>query len=127
MSKWATSILCATTLCLSPFVSVTAAEEKPPTQAKTEPGTRDRKSLDWIRTEKIRAGYFHRWSPEELPGKLAQAGFNTIHVQFCNAGHGHIDRWARLARENNLRLILGVWWNYPAHRETHQKVPSKIG
>ena len=116
-----------TVLLALALASVTAVDEKPTTQAKIEPGTRDRKSLDWIQTEKIRSGYFHRWSAEELPGKLTQAGFNTIHVQFCNAGHGHIDRWARLARENNLRLFLSVWWNYPAHRETQQKVPSRIG
>ena len=87
----------------------------------------DRASLDWIRKEKIRAAYFHRWSSEELPGKLAAAGFNTMHVQFCNAGYPEIKRWGRLARENNLRLITGVWWSYPPHRETQQGVPSRIG
>ena len=115
------------TLALASVLASVLAAEKPLTRGKTEPGTLDRKSLEWIRTEKIRAGYFHRWSPQELPGKLAKADFNTIHVQFCNGGHGQIDRWAELARKNDLRLILGVWWNYPAHRETQQKVPSKIG
>lgn len=99
-------------------------------EAVPEPGATqapDRLSLDWIRKEKIRAGYFHRWSSEQLPGKLAEAGFNTMHVQFCNAGYPEIKRWARLARQSNLRLITGVWWSYPPHRETQQGVPSRIG
>ena len=94
--------------------------------ASAEPKA-DRASLDWTGNEKIRAGYFNRWCSEELPGKLAAAGFNTIHVQFCNAGYGDIKRWAQLAKENNLRLFTSVWWSYPAQRETQQKVPSGIG
>ncbi len=87
----------------------------------------DRESLDWIRKEKIRAGYCNRWTSEELPVKLAAAGFNTIHVQFCNKGHADIPRWGRLARENNLRLITGVWWSFPSHRQSNQGTPARIG
>ena len=52
----------------------------------------DRASLDWIRKGKVRAGYCNLWSPEELPVKLATAGFNTLHVQFCHGGYGDIKR-----------------------------------
>ena len=109
---------------------ILAAGAQAEPEAVSEPAaTRvlDRVSLDWIGKEKIRASYFHRWSSEELPGKLAEVGFNTMHVQFCNAGYSEIKRWGRLARESNLRLITGIWWSYPPHRETQQKVPSRIG
>jgi hypothetical protein len=89
--------------------------------------TVDRRSLDWIGKEKIRAGYFNRWNSDKLPGKLAAAGFNTMHLQFCNAGYGDIKRWARLARESNLRLFTSVWWSYPAQRQTQQGTPARIG
>ncbi|MCK4323137.1 MAG: beta galactosidase jelly roll domain-containing protein, partial [Armatimonadetes bacterium] len=69
---------------------------------------------------------FHRWSSQELPAKLAEAGFNTIHVQFCN-GCGDFDKWAQLARENGLRFIASTWWSYPAHRQQQHGTDCGIG
>ena len=104
------------------LILTASAQAEPPTA-----NVLDRASLDWISKERIRAGYCNRWTSEELPVKLAAAGFNTLHVQFCNAGHGDIQRWGRLARENNLRLITSVWWSYPSHRQSQQGVPARIG
>lgn len=115
-------------LFLPVAVELTAGQEEQDTTAETAARpTVDRRSLDWIQKEKIRAGYFHRWSSRELPGKLGQAGFNTIHLQFCNGGYEHIKTWAQLARENNLRLITSVWWSYPAHRQQQHGTDSGIG
>ena len=117
----------AIVLATAILLPAVAFGEKTPEDADGPTGpTADRSSLDWIKTEKIRAAYFHRWSSEELPGKVAEAGFNTMHVQHVH-GHGDLKRWAKLARESNLRLIMGTWWSYPAHRQQHHKTPSGIG
>ena len=99
-------------------------------QAKSEPaaGTApDRASIDWIKTQTIRAGYMNRWNSEELPAKLAAAGFNTMHVQFCHGGHADIKRWGQLAKESNLRFFTSVWWTYPRQVEAYRGKPTGIG
>lgn len=100
--------------------------QKPPETARAGAALH-RSSLEWIQKEKFRAVYCHRWCPEELPAKVAGAGFNTLHVQFCHGGYDDIKRWGRLARENNLRLITSIWWSYPAHRQQQHGTDSGIG
>lgn len=93
---------------------------------EAEPAPSEHGPQAWIEDEKIRAAYFHRWSPEDLPGKFAEAGFNTIHVQFCN-GVGDFNKWAGLARENGLHFFASTWWSYPAHRQQQHGTDSGIG
>jgi len=111
------------------WASQTATAQEVPAEATIEPATEAavaRSSLDWIHEQKIRAAYFHRWSSEEVPAKLAEAGFNTMHVQFCN-GTGDFDKWAQLAAQNGLHFIASTWWSYPAHREEQHGTDCGIG
>jgi len=71
----------------------------------------------WIQTEKVRAIYLNQWDKDDLPPMLAEDGFNTLHVQFTH-GTRHYAQWVRLAKENNLRLFAGVWWDYPMYVES---------
>ena len=113
---------------MSALVLAFVAQAEPQTESDmTVRPPLHRSSLDWIQTEKIRAGYMNRWNSEELPGKLAAAGFNTMHVQFCHGGHGDIKRWGRLARESGLRLFTSIWWGYAANQESRIGKPSGIG
>jgi len=122
-------ILSAVTVFCLLWAGRSATAQEVPAEATIEPATGvavDRSSLGWIHEQKIRAAYFHRWSSQELPAKLAEAGFNTIHVQFCN-GCGDFDKWAQLARENGLRFIASTWWSYPAHRQQQHETDCGIG
>ncbi len=70
----------------------------------------------WIRDEKVRSSYFHQWASEDMPGKFAEAGFNTMLIQFCNRAD-HFAKWARLARENDLHFFAALWFDHVAYTE----------
>ena len=70
----------------------------------------------WIAQEKIRAAYFSQWSNEELPGKVAEAGFNTAFIAFCR-GADHFVKWSRLAQEHKLHFFATLWFDYLAYAE----------
>ena len=80
---------------------------------------------DWIAHEKIRAAYFSQWGKEELPGKIAEAGFNTAFVAFCR-GADHFEKWSKLARENKLRFFATLWFDYLAYNQAIHG-PGKAG
>ncbi len=79
-------------------------------------GARSANLPQWIRNDKVRSAYFSQWDSEELPGKIAEAGFNTMHITFCN-GTDHFEKWARLARENQLHFFANIWFDYLAYVE----------
>jgi len=75
--------------------------------------------------EKVRAAYFSQWSNEELPGKIAEAGFNTAFIAFCR-GADHFEKWSKLAQENKLHFFATLWIDYLAYsRAIHG--PGKAG
>jgi len=90
-----------------------------------------RSSLTWIDSEKIRAFYWNKWASKDFPAKAANAGFNTMMVQFCNGkrvGKADLQAWGKLANENALRYFVGIWWSYPSHVEKmFPKSKSGIG
>ena len=71
---------------------------------------------DWIAQEKVRAAYFSRWNQKELPGKLAEAGFNTAFMAFCH-GANDFEEWSKLTRDNKLHLFATVWFDYVSYVE----------
>ena len=71
---------------------------------------------DWIAQEKVRASYFSQWSSEELPGKVAEAGFNTAFIAFCR-GADHFEKWSKLAQENKLHFFATLWFDYLSYAE----------
>ena len=70
----------------------------------------------WITTEKIRASYFSQWSSEELPGKVAGAGFNTAFIAFCR-GADHFEKWSRLTQESKVHFFATLWFDFLSYAE----------
>jgi hypothetical protein len=101
---------------------VPAAWAEPPAQSKVPPAG----VPQWIKDGKVRSSYSNQWDSEDLPGKLAAAGFNTMLIQFCN-GTGYFEKWDRLTRENNLHFFTGIWIDYPAYYEVHYGHAAGIG
>ena len=103
-----------------------AAEEREPAAARGL----DRASADWIRTDKVRAVYSKTYHSTELPAKLADAGFNTLHVQFVSGTHlNRVEflKWGKLCRDNRLRYFASIWWSQAAWNQQRYDRPSGIG
>jgi len=71
---------------------------------------------EWITKDKIRAMYMSQWDSAGLPGKVSEAGFNTLFIAFCN-GTDHYDKWANLAKEHKLHFFSTIWFDYLAYAE----------
>ncbi len=71
---------------------------------------------EWISKDKIRAMYMSQWDSADLPQKVSEAGFNTLFIAFCN-GADHYDKWAALAKQNNLHFFATIWFDYLAYAE----------
>ena len=70
----------------------------------------------WIAEEKIRAAYFSKWNLETLPGKTAEAGFNTAFIAFCR-GADHFEKWSRLTQESEVHFFATLWFDYLSYAE----------
>ena len=131
ISRWRRVAMHAKTPLVSLFILLclplaATAEETEPAAGRGL----DRTTVDWIRTDKVRAVYSKNYHSSQLPAKIADAGFNTLHVQFVRGTYLNREeflKWGKLCRDNRLRYFASIWWSQAAWDQQRYDRPSGIG